>query len=259
MPTAGRRMRTAATSGTATTRRMSATARGRMRSTATGRMTGSRTTTGMPGRSSARMRTGGAARMTCCSTARPSRRGVGRSSTRTTRSGMSRSSTRMSRSTWTGAACTRFRPSRRAMSFRPPSTGTTSRCSRKAFARSRRVESTGNAMPGMLEHAAIVSTVMPVIEDCPAMRIVCTVVVQYDPPMPARRPRAPAPAVMRKQPDRNSDREPDPKPQHQAARRRQYVETRISDEQRSPDRPRIVIRKVNQAGIYRRNQDLTVL
>jgi hypothetical protein len=63
---------------------------------------------------------------------------------------------------------------------------------------------------------------------------------------------------MRKEPDRNSYGESNAKSQHQAGRRRQHIESGIGDEQRSPHPPGIVIRNVDQRGIYRGDQDLAV-
>jgi hypothetical protein len=63
---------------------------------------------------------------------------------------------------------------------------------------------------------------------------------------------------VRKQPDRNADREPDAQAQHQARRRRQHIKSGIGNERRAPYAPWIVIRNVDQPRIYRRDQNLAI-
>jgi hypothetical protein len=114
-------------------------------------------------------------------------------------------------------------------------------------------------MPSMFKHTAIVAAKMAVIVDRLAVGVISAVIVEHHAAAPVRRPSAPAPTVVTIKPDRDSYREADSEPQHDAGRRREHIIARVRREQRSPHAPRIVVGNVDQSRIHRHNQDLAVV
>ena len=111
----------------------------------------------------------------------------------------------------------------------------------------------------MFEHAAVVTSKVAVIVDRHAVRIVSAVIIKHEPAVPVRSPRAVTPAVVSKEPNRDSHGEANSESQHQTTRGRQHIIARVGDKGRPPDSPRIVIGNVNESRIDRGNHDRAIV
>src|SRR5580704_2429318 len=107
--------------------------------------------------------------------------------------------------------------------------------------RHRRSKPSRNAVSLTFEYAAIVCAKIAVIVNRHAARIVSVVVIDHDPAVPVRSPRAETPAVTGKEPDRDAHGEADSEPDYQSARGRHQIKPRVGGKGWPPNSPRIVI------------------
>jgi hypothetical protein len=121
---------------------------------------------------------------------------------------------------------------------------------RQAEARSRHrsMKAPGDAAAFMFEHAAVVTSTMAVIIDRQTAPIVSAVIREHDPAAPTRSSCPVAPAVVSKEPDRDSHGEANSESHHQAGRGRHHI-AKVGGKGRPPEAPGIVIGNLTRAGL----------